>query len=103
MIEAEGPRSSVSGSAKSKRALVRQCGLLLSRVRLAYPRGIGVLLFPMSTSVLCFGYVGPIGRKDREWHPNGVKRTGPLGVSVAGVASLLSNRENVPFRGVLAS
>jgi hypothetical protein len=105
MIEAE--RSSVSGSAKKKRALFGDFGLLpslsLSRVRLAYSDGIGVLLWPLSTSVLRSRYGRPIRRKDREWQSNGVKRTGSRGAGVAAVANLSSHREHEPFRGALAS
>jgi hypothetical protein len=105
MIEAE--RSSVSGSAKKKRALFGEFGMLLSlsvsRVRLAYSDGIGVLHLPLSTSVLRSRYARPIGRKDREWQSNVVKRTEPRGVAVAAVAYLSSHREHELFQGALAS
>jgi len=94
--------SSVSRSSKRKLAPLRGCGLSLSRVRPPYSGGIGVLHFRLSTSVLHSPYARPIGRKDREWQSNDVKRTGPRGVGVAAVANLSSNRKHEPFRGALA-
>jgi hypothetical protein len=77
--------------------------LSVSRVRLAYSDGIGVLLLPRSTSVLRSRYARPIGLKNRECQSDVVKRTRPRGVAVAAVANLSSHREHELFRGALAS